>query len=158
MNLKTGALGLQANEIQSKPANERNLEEAKMAEEVATALAELEMQKTKVATEAAHIAERLADIETQKRKSAEMKAKQEEAEEMSAMHGSVKYRRYGIKEIEAATDYFNTNQKIGEGGYGPVYKGFLDHTPVAIKILRPDISQGLIQFQQEVLKNVLCPS
>ncbi|PON96194.1 Phosphorylase kinase, gamma catalytic subunit [Trema orientale] len=138
-----------ANELQLKPTNERNLEEAKMAEEAANGLADLERQKTKVATEAAHIAERIAEIETQKRKSAEMKAKQE-AEELNAMHGGVKYRRYPIKDIESATDYFNNNRKIGEGGYGPVYKGFLDHTPVAIKILRPDISQGLIQFQQEV--------
>ena len=143
--------GLQADEVQLKPSNERSLDEARMAEEAATALAELERQKTKVATEAAHIAERLADIETQKRKFAEAKAKQE-AEEINSVQGGAQYRRYGIKEVEIATDYFNTDRKIGEGGYGPVYKGFLDHTPVAIKILRPDISQGLVQFQQEVKK------
>lgn len=40
--------------------------------------------------------------------------------------------------------------KVGEGGYGPVYKGTLDHTPVAIKVLRPDAAQGKKQFQQEV--------
>jgi len=137
------------NELHLKPAKERSLEEATAAEEAATAFAELEKQKTKLATEAAHIAERIAEIETQKRKFAEMRTGQE-AEQIGAVRGGVKYRRYTIQEIESATDYFNNKQKIGEGGYGPVYKGFLDHTPVAIKILRPDISQGLVQFQQEV--------
>ncbi|MBA0601288.1 hypothetical protein Gorai_004469, partial [Gossypium raimondii] len=45
-------------------------------------------------------------------------------------------------------------RKIGEGGYGPVYHCNLDHTPVAIKVLRPDAAQGQLQFQQEV--EVLC--
>ncbi|EXB29692.1 U-box domain-containing protein 51 [Morus notabilis] len=138
------------NELHLKPAKERSLEEATAAEEAATAFAELEKQKTKLATEAAHIAERIAEIETQKRKFAEMRAGGQEAEQIGAVRGGVKYRRYTIQEIQSATDYFNNKQKIGEGGYGPVYKGFLDHTPVAIKILRPDISQGLVQFQQEV--------
>ncbi|GJS64265.1 U-box domain-containing protein 35-like protein isoform X2 [Tanacetum coccineum] len=39
---------------------------------------------------------------------------------------------------------------IGEGGYGAVFKAKLDHTPVAIKVLRPDAKQGKQQFQQEV--------
>ncbi|KAJ6295197.1 hypothetical protein OIU78_023249 [Salix suchowensis] len=49
---------------------------------------------------------------------------------------------------------FQNHAKIGEGGYGPVYKGYLDHTSVAIKVLRPDAAQGRSQFQQEV--EVLC--
>ncbi|KAE8735254.1 hypothetical protein F3Y22_tig00000340pilonHSYRG00122 [Hibiscus syriacus] len=63
-------------------------------------------------------------------------------------------RKYTIEEIEEATENFAAENKIGEGGYGPVYKGKLDHTPVAIKILRPDAAQGKRQFQQEV--EVLC--
>lgn len=137
------------NQLHLKPTKNRSLEEARLGEEAATAFADLEKQKPKLTTDGAHIAERIAEIEKQKRKIAEMKASQER-EEKPAVHGGVKYRRYTIKEIESATDYFNNKQKIGEGGYGPVYKGFLDHTPVAIKILRPDISQGLVQFQREV--------
>jgi hypothetical protein len=38
-------------------------------------------------------------------------------------HGLIKYRRYTIEEIEVATDHFNSLLKIGEGGYGHVYKG-----------------------------------
>ncbi|XP_019059645.1 PREDICTED: U-box domain-containing protein 34-like [Tarenaya hassleriana] len=64
--------------------------------------------------------------------------------------GDVRFRKYTIQEIEQATGNFSDSRKIGEGGYGPVYKGNLDHTPVAIKVLRPDAAQGRSQFQQEV--------
>lgn len=144
-----------AKELQHwKTEEERRFEQAKLAEEAALALAEVERHRTKTAMEAAQMQQRLAEMESQKRKSVEMKAKQEAAERKKAMaalaHGLIKYRRYTIEEIEVATDHFNTSLKIGEGGYGPVYKGWLDHTPVAIKILRPDLSQGQKQFQQEV--------
>ncbi|KAJ1420112.1 UspA [Sesbania bispinosa] len=62
----------------------------------------------------------------------------------------VRYRRYSIEEIEAATEFFSESLKIGEGGYGPVFKCFLDHTSVAVKVLRPDAAQGMAQFQREV--------
>lgn len=58
---------------------------------------------------------------------------------------------YSINDIERATGHFSDSRKIGEGGYGPVYVGVLDETPVAIKVLRSDVSQGLRQFQQEVV-------
>ena len=63
---------------------------------------------------------------------------------------SARYRRYTIEEIEQATAHFDDARKVGEGGYGPVYNGYLDHTQVAIKVLRPDAAQGKAQFQQEV--------
>lgn len=59
-------------------------------------------------------------------------------------------RRFTIDEIEVATEHFSESLRIGEGGYGPVFKGTLDGAEVAIKILRPDISQGPKQFQKEV--------
>ncbi|KAJ6327890.1 hypothetical protein OIU76_006430 [Salix suchowensis] len=62
-----------------------------------------------------------------------------------------RYRRYSIEEIEVATQYFSESKKIGEGGYGPVYSCYLDHTPVAVKVLRPDAAQGRSQFQRECL-------
>ncbi|KAL2578744.1 hypothetical protein AAZV13_15G025400 [Glycine max] len=71
----------------------------------------------------------------------------------ASAHNKILFKRYNIKEIEVATNYFDNALKIGEGGYGPVFKGVLDHTDVAIKALKPDISQGERQFQQEV--NVL---
>ena len=53
-------------------------------------------------------------------------------------------------DITNATQHFSDELKIGEGGYGPVYKATLDGTVVAIKILYSNITQGLKQFQQEV--------
>lgn len=104
--------------------------------------------------EAALMAQRLVQLEAMKREIAELKAMQEEEEKkivMEAMaYKNVRYRKYTIEEIEAATDYFSISRKIGEGGYGPVYKAQLDHTSVAIKVLGPDISQGPRQFKQEV--------
>ncbi|XP_051121306.1 U-box domain-containing protein 35-like isoform X2 [Andrographis paniculata] len=63
---------------------------------------------------------------------------------------SLRCRIYTIDEIEEATECFSESHKIGEGGYGPVYKCYLDHTRVAVKILRPDAAQGREQFQREV--------
>ncbi|CAL5379517.1 unnamed protein product [Camellia sinensis] len=95
-----------------------------------------------------------AEMEAQRRKYAELKAKREAEEKNRALNvlsnNDVRYRKYTIEEIEAATDKFSGSLKIGEGGYGPVYKGKLDHTPVAIKVLRPDAKQGRKQFQPEV--------
>lgn len=59
-------------------------------------------------------------------------------------------RRYSIEQIESATDFFSESLKIGEGGYGPVYKGSLDYTTVAIKVLQTETAKGRHEFQQEV--------
>lgn len=132
----------------------RRFEEARLAEEAALALAEMEKAKCKAAIEAAEKAQMLAEIEAQKRKFAEMIAKREAEEKYRALnalqHNDVRYRRYTIEDIEEATEKFSQSLKIGEGGYGPVYRGNLDHTQVAIKVLRPDAAQGKRQFQQEV--------
>ncbi|GAB2215766.1 hypothetical protein Drorol1_Dr00020164 [Drosera rotundifolia] len=133
---------------------ERKMEEARLAEEAALELAEKEKAKSRAALENAESAKRIAERESQKRINAEMKALKESEEKKKAMdsvvHSTISYRRYTIEEIEAATEFFAQTRKIGEGGYGPVYKCYLDHTPVAIKVLRPDAAQGRSQFQQEV--------
>lgn len=132
----------------------RKFEEARLSEEAALAIAEMEKAKCKAAMEAATMAQKLAEKEAQRRKQAEKAAKREAEEKNRALtvlaHNDVRYRKYTIEEIEEATDKFSDSLKIGEGGYGPVYKGKLDHTPVAIKVLRPDAAQGRKQFQQEV--------
>ncbi|CAL5395253.1 unnamed protein product [Camellia sinensis] len=137
-----------------KPEEERKVMEAKQAQEAAMALAEMEKHKTKVAIEAALMAHLISKYEIQMRKNAEMKAIQEVGERKKAMDAltcsEIRYRKYPIKEIEVAADYFSNSLKIGEGGYGPIYKAFLDHTPVAIKVLRSEMSQGNKQFQRKV--------
>lgn len=113
----------------------------------------MEKQKTRVALEAAKTSRRLAELEVQKRKNAEMKAMHEAEDRKKAMEAlartEIRYRKYTIEEIEIATEYFSSSLKVGEGGYGPVYKAFLDHTAVAIKVLKPEMSQGKKQFQRE---------
>ena len=114
----------------------------------------MEKAKCRAAIEAAQASQRLAEIEAQKRHNAELTARREIAEKKKALkalaHNDIRYRKYSIEEIEVATNHFAESLKIGEGGYGPVYKASLDHTPVAIKVLRPDAAQGRRQFQQEV--------
>ncbi|CAO2203820.1 unnamed protein product [Urochloa humidicola] len=132
----------------------RRLEEARHAEEAALAVAEMEKAKCRAAMEAAEAAQRLADLEAQRRRNAEVRARREADEKVRALDAisghDFRYRRYHIDEIEMATERFSDELKIGEGGYGPVYRASLDHTPVAIKVLRPDAHQGRKQFQQEV--------
>ncbi|KAL6888233.1 hypothetical protein ACP4OV_009259 [Aristida adscensionis] len=128
--------------------------ELRNAEEEALALVQMEKAKCRAALEAAEAAQKIAELEAQKRLRAEWKAKREAEDRKKATDAlnknDVRYRRYSIDEIEAATHKFDKALKIGEGGYGPVYKAVLDHTNVAIKILRPDASQGRKQFQQEI--------
>ena len=58
---------------------------------------------------------------------------------------------FSISEIEEATRNFDPTLKIGEGGYGSIYKALLRHTTVAIKTLHSRSSQGPSEFQQEVV-------
>ncbi|KAL6977907.1 non-specific serine,threonine protein kinase [Sarracenia purpurea var. burkii] len=133
---------------------QQRFEQARLAEEAAMAIVEREKAKTKAAIEAAEAAQRIAELEAQKRRHAEMKALKEAEEKKKVLdvlaQSDIRYRKYSIEEIEAATENFAESRKIGEGGYGPVFKCILDHTPVAIKVLRPDAAQGRSQFQQEV--------
>ena len=55
-------------------------------------------------------------------------------------------------ELEQATQGFEEGLKIGEGGFGSVYKGFLRNTTVAIKLLNPQSMQGQSEFNQEVMQ------
>lgn len=134
---------------------EKKIEEARLAQEAALAIAEKEKARSKAALASAEASKKFAEVESHRRESVEVKALKE-AEEMRKLldnlaQTDVRYRRYTIEEIEAATNFFSESQKIGEGGYGPVYKCYLDHTPVAVKVLRPDAAQGKSQFQQEVI-------
>ncbi|KAJ7968429.1 G-type lectin S-receptor-like serine/threonine-protein kinase [Quillaja saponaria] len=54
--------------------------------------------------------------------------------------------------IEAATDSFSVANKIGEGGFGSVYKGRLQSgEEVAIKRLEESSGQGVQEFKNEVI-------
>ncbi|CAN0880345.1 U-box domain-containing protein 52 [Linum grandiflorum] len=133
---------------------EQKLEEAKNSEEAALSSIEEERARCKAAVESAEAAQKVAEMEAQRRISLEQKTLKEAGELKKAINSmgqnDVRYRRYAIEDIEKATNKFEESKKIGEGGYGPVFKCYLDHTPVAVKVLRPDAVQGRSQFQREV--------
>ncbi|KAL0561062.1 hypothetical protein IC582_001480 [Cucumis melo] len=133
---------------------EQKLEEARLAQEAAMAIAEQERARCRAAMEAADAAKRIAELESHKRATLEMKAVKEAEEMQKALknlaQSDIRYRRYSIEEVESATEHFAQSRKIGEGGYGPVFRCRLDHTSVAVKVLRPDATQGRTQFQQEI--------
>ncbi|KAL6282831.1 hypothetical protein ACE6H2_013760 [Prunus campanulata] len=58
---------------------------------------------------------------------------------------------FSYAELRAATEDFNPSNKLGEGGYGPVYKGTLsDMRVVAVKQLSVASHQGKSQFVTEI--------
>ena len=58
---------------------------------------------------------------------------------------------FTYKELSLATDKFNSSMKVGEGGYGNVYKGVLsDETFVAIKRAEEGSLQGQKEFLTEI--------
>ncbi|KAL5180477.1 putative leucine-rich repeat receptor-like serine/threonine-protein kinase [Glycine soja] len=58
---------------------------------------------------------------------------------------------FTLRQIKAATNNFDKSLKIGEGGFGPVYKGVLsDGTVVAVKQLSARSRQGSREFVNEI--------
>ncbi|XP_057952292.1 cold-responsive protein kinase 1-like [Malania oleifera] len=69
-------------------------------------------------------------------------------DEISGFHNVI---RYTYKELQNATENFSRDNKIGEGGFGSVYKGRLKNgTVAAIKVLSAESSQGLREFLTEL--------
>ncbi|XP_058747477.1 G-type lectin S-receptor-like serine/threonine-protein kinase At4g27290 isoform X2 [Vicia villosa] len=59
---------------------------------------------------------------------------------------------FDLATIHKATDYFADDNKLGEGGFGPVYKGKLqDGQEIAVKRLSRSSGQGLKEFKNEVI-------
>ncbi|VVA95484.1 unnamed protein product [Arabis nemorensis] len=68
---------------------------------------------------------------------------------------------FTLADLKTATKNFRSDSIIGEGGFGQVYKGWVDETtlaptragvgvPVAVKKSNPDSAQGLHEWQCEV--------
>ncbi|KAL5577850.1 hypothetical protein UlMin_019549 [Ulmus minor] len=58
---------------------------------------------------------------------------------------------FTLRQIRAATDNFDAANKIGEGGFGSVYKGvLLDGTRIAVKQLSSKSKQGTREFVNEI--------
>jgi len=60
--------------------------------------------------------------------------------------------RFSLVQIKAATKNFDSVFIVGEGGFGHVYKGYIDNgsIPVAIKRLRQGSQQGACEFMNEI--------
>ncbi|XP_031247794.1 cysteine-rich receptor-like protein kinase 10 [Pistacia vera] len=59
---------------------------------------------------------------------------------------------YNFHDIEVVTDIFCFENKLGEGGYGPVYKALLPNgQEVAMKKLSKTSTQGYEEFRNEVM-------
>ncbi|XP_019058540.1 PREDICTED: U-box domain-containing protein 35 isoform X2 [Tarenaya hassleriana] len=133
-----------------KTEEEGKFQDEQISEKATKSLMEKE-RANKVAAEATQTANRIVELETQRRTIEHSNSLEDSMMVMSSFSSTdARYRRYTIGEIEVATDSFEKSNKIGEGGYGPVFKGFIDHTAVAVKVLRPDAAQGRSQFQREV--------
>ncbi|KAK8633352.1 hypothetical protein V6N13_014198 [Hibiscus sabdariffa] len=58
---------------------------------------------------------------------------------------------FSLRQIKAATNDFDASNKIGEGGFGPVYKGTLpDGKVIAVKQLSARSKQGNREFVTEI--------
>ncbi|KAL5547622.1 hypothetical protein UlMin_002853 [Ulmus minor] len=59
---------------------------------------------------------------------------------------------FSLADIKAATEEFTIENKLGEGGYGPVYKGLLPSgQEIAVKKLSKSSTQGFEEFKNEVV-------
>ncbi|CAN8242128.1 unnamed protein product, partial [Cochlearia groenlandica] len=60
--------------------------------------------------------------------------------------------QFDFATIEAATDRFSMKNKLGQGGFGEVYKGMLpNETEIAVKRLSKNSGQGKQEFKNEVV-------
>ena len=116
--------------------------------------AAIEAKKFDEALVALKAAKLMAEKESQMRREAEDRANKEALDRQTALsalqQAEMKYRQYSFEELKIATNGFSELNQIGLGGYGPVYRGMLHHTMVAIKVLKKDSVQGPREFQHEV--------
>ena len=83
-------------------------------------------------------------------------ASKEEPEDEPGMEGEFEKgtgpKRFRYGEIASATNNFSDSQKLGEGGFGSVYRGFLDamNLHVAVKRVSKGSKQGRKEYSSEV--------
>ncbi|XP_059634806.1 U-box domain-containing protein 34 [Cornus florida] len=141
--------------VSSEYLNEaRRVNAAMKREETHRKNAAEEKEKHLEAVKEVEMARNLLAKEAYERQIAELKALKESLEKQKIVDALLsndrRYKRYTREEIEIATDFFSETKMVGEGAYGKVYRCSLDHTPVAVKVLRPDASDKKEEFLREV--------
>ncbi|KAJ4703319.1 lectin protein kinase family protein [Melia azedarach] len=59
---------------------------------------------------------------------------------------------FHLSTVIAATDNFSSTKKLGQGGFGPVYKGQLANgQEIAVKRLSQDSGRGIVEFETVLL-------
>nr|XP_043620442.1 G-type lectin S-receptor-like serine/threonine-protein kinase At4g27290 isoform X2 [Erigeron canadensis] len=86
-----------------------------------------------------------------KRFKAEPTAKWESLQVHESKRETMELPLFSFSTIEKATASFSPDNKLGEGGFGPVYKGILEGGEIAVKRLSSTSSQGLDEFKNEVI-------
>ncbi|XP_031494326.1 wall-associated receptor kinase-like 20 [Nymphaea colorata] len=77
--------------------------------------------------------------------------RKEREEILSLNSGGRSAKLFSGKDMKKATNSFSPDRLLGEGGFGEVYKGFLeDGTPIAAKIAKVDNTKGTDQVLNEV--------
>ncbi|XP_078148974.1 cysteine-rich receptor-like protein kinase 15 [Carex rostrata] len=67
------------------------------------------------------------------------------------LNPNAEYEVFNFTALKAATDNFSDVNKLGKGGFGPVYKGtLLDGREIAVKRLSGTSVQGITEFKNEV--------
>ncbi|KAK6932395.1 Protein kinase domain [Dillenia turbinata] len=60
--------------------------------------------------------------------------------------------QYDFETVKQATENFSDANKLGQGGFGAVYKGRIPHGPgIAVKRLSQNSGQGELEFKNEVM-------
>ncbi|XVE51181.1 hypothetical protein DITRI_Ditri02bG0018800 [Diplodiscus trichospermus] len=80
-----------------------------------------------------------------------VKAKKHESLEAVDDIKSAESLQYDFNTISAATNHFSNENKLGQGGFGAVYKGILASSElIAVKRLSTESGQGDVEFKNEV--------
>ncbi|TVU20005.1 hypothetical protein EJB05_36191, partial [Eragrostis curvula] len=65
---------------------------------------------------------------------------------------SLEYLQYNLSTLRAATDNFSEQNRLGQGAFGPVYKGKLQNgQEIAVKRLSKTSQQGAVEMKNEVV-------
>lgn len=87
-----------------------------------------------------------------KTRSARVQDRETPSRDIKSRIQGTRSREYKYNDLEAATNNFSEEQKLGEGGFGNVYKGILQDSKETVAVKR--ISAGSMQGSEEYLSEV----